>query len=312
MTDETTTRETTRKPARARAGSSPKVREVSPRGGEAKARVPVAPAAETKPAAPKPAAPKPAAPKSAAAAKPAAAGKPAAAKTQKTTALKSAALKAAAAPRPEKAAPEADASPAAPSPAAPAPSPAAPTPAPVAAAAPAPIPAPSLAPRAAEPAPAVKAAPKPAPKAEPEPSLHDEAFSAVGIARLPAADDLVKPYARMMESGTVGARTAYSQVRESNEAMAQACFASAAAASRGMATLNAEMLDLMRANTDLTLSVMRSTLTAGSLSEAVKLQTSGARQAYETTSAHMRAIAEATTKLVGETTQPIADAITKR
>ena len=72
------------------------------------------------------------------------------------------------------------------------------------------------------------------------------------------------------------------------------------------------MLDLMRANADLTLGLMRSTLTAGSVSEAVKLQTSGARRAYETNAAHIKAIAEATTKLVGETAQPITQAMKKR
>lgn len=183
---------------------------------------------------------------------------------------------------------------------------------------------------------AVAAVAKPQPKTEPKPvakpvpspakaaplgapavstdlaALSDEAFSAVGIPRLPTPDGVVKPYARMMETGADSARAAYAQAAQTNEALTQACFESANAASRGLVALNGQMLDLMRANTDLTLSLMRSTLSAGSLSEAIKLQTSGAREAFETTSAHMKAMAEATTKLVGETTQPLAAAITRR
>lgn len=273
--------------AKATATKSPAseapVGKASPRGKAAKPRVlpkpavaPVVPAATAAAAADKPAPRKASAPK--------------------TTALKSAALKAAAAPRPE-AEPESPA--------------VAETPAAVETPPPAPAPAPVAAPEPVTdiPAPSVAAVAK---KPAPQPALHEDAFSAVGIARLPSAESLAKPYARMMETGADSARVAYSQARESNEAFTQACFESANAASRGMASLNAQMLDLMRANADLTLGLMRSTLTAGSLSEAVKLQTSGARRAYETNAAHIKAIAEATTKLVGETTGPITQAMTKR
>ncbi|WP_029031081.1 phasin family protein [Salinarimonas rosea] len=281
--------ETTSKPKTAVAASTKApARRTTPRGAPAKARVPEKPPVA---AAPAPAAPAPKPARRAAA--------------PKTTALKSAALKAAAAPRPEPVATEAaEIAP----PADPAPAPV-PAPAPAAARVPAEIPAPSLAPRSPA---AASVSPAPTPVEDETPDPRGEAFSAVGIAHIPAAEELVKPYGRLLETGADGARTAYTQARESNEALAQACFESATAASRGMAALNAQVLDLMRANTDLTLSLMRSTLTAGSLSEAVKLQTSGARQAYETTSAHLRAIADTTTKLVGEATGPLTQAMTKR
>ncbi|MGJ3261750.1 MAG: phasin family protein [Salinarimonas sp.] len=323
--------ETTRKPSKAAAAAPAKahVRETSPRGTPAKARVPEkAPASaaaaakvqpttiqptKSEPAKARPAKPEPVASAPVLPAAPAA--KPARrASAPKTTALKSAALKAAAAPRPDPEtveAAEAEAPAAAPTSAltsaptsAPAPvtAPADPAPARAVATAPAEIPPPSLAPRAAAPEQAVEA----------RTVEHEEAFSEVGIAPLPDPDALVKPYGRMLQTGAEGARAAYAQTRESNEALTQACFESAAAASRGMVSLNAQMLDMMRANADLTLGLMRSTLTAGSLSEAVKLQTSGARQAYETTSAHLRAIADTTTKLVGDATGPITQAMTKR
>ncbi|WP_444782502.1 phasin family protein [Salinarimonas sp. NSM] len=189
-------------------------------------------------------------------------------------------------------------------------------PAPASARVPSDIPAPALAPRSPVSPPVSRlATPSPAPSTpvdDEHSDVREEAFSAVGIAHIPAAEELVKPYGRLLETGADGARTAYAQARENNEALAQACFESATATGRGVAALNAQVLDLMRANTDLTLSLMRSTLTAGSLSEAVKLQTSGARQAYETTSAHLRAIADTTTKLVGEATGPLTQAMTRR
>lgn len=254
-------------------------------------------AATSKPTASKPTASKPAETKLAATKSPAptpvASKAPAKPKARKTTALGSATAKVAAAQDKAKAATEAAES------AAP---PIAETPKPTAAP-------PAAAHRAPEPASLRQAE---ADLEDDISALRDETFSAVGIPKLPTPDGVIKPYARMMESGAGGARSAYAHATENNEALAKACFESANAASRGLVALNGQVLDLMRANTDLTLSLMRATLGASSVSEAVKLQTSGARQAFETTSAHMKAIAEATTKLVGDTAAPISDAIKKR
>lgn len=145
-----------------------------------------------------------------------------------------------------------------------------------------------------------------------ESPLHTEAFSAVGIPALPTPEAVIAPIQKAMEAGAESARGAYASARETNEALGQACFESAAATSRGLVALNAQFLDLMRAHSDLSFSLMRSTLSAPSLSEAVRLQTSGARQAYETTATHLRAIAETTTRIVGEASKPLHEAMSRR
>lgn len=182
----------------------------------------------------------------------------------------------------------------------------------------------------AKPAPAPKPAPTPIPSpaaiplATPSPlaavaaldvaesPLHTEAFSAVGIPALPTPEAVIAPIQKAMEAGAESARGAYASARETNEALGQACFESAAATSRGLVALNAQLLDLMRAQSDLSFSLMRSTLAAPSLSEAVRLQTSGARQAYETTATHLKAIAETTTRIVGEASKPLHEAMSRR
>jgi hypothetical protein len=129
---------------------------------------------------------------------------------------------------------------------------------------------------------------------------------------LPRPETIAAPFATIMEIGAETARKSFEQAQGTNESMRQACLESANAASRGMVALNTQMLDLVRAQTDATLGLWRSALAAPSFSEAVKVQTSGARQAYETTAAHLKVIAETTTRVVGETTKPIQTALNDR
>lgn len=67
----------------------------------------------------------------------------------------------------------------------------------------------------------------------------------------------------------------------------------------GWAELNTKMLNLMRSQTEANLAIWRSTLGAGSLSEAIRMQTSGVREAYEATAAQWRDIAETAARLMG-------------
>jgi hypothetical protein len=160
------------------------------------------------------------------------------------------------------------------------------------------------------PAPAPKAAARPA-ATRPLPEAPASAFSfppAFSPDSLPRPETIAAPLATMMGIGADGARKSFEQAQASGETMRQACIESANAASRGMLALNTQMLDLVRAQSDATMGLWRSTLTAPSFSEALKLQTSGARQAYETTATHLKAIAETTTRVVGETAKPIQSA----
>jgi len=67
----------------------------------------------------------------------------------------------------------------------------------------------------------------------------------------------------------------------------------------GWAELNGKMLNLMRSQTEANFALWRSTLGAGSLSEAIRIQTTGIREAYETTAAQWRDIAETAARLMG-------------
>ena len=84
------------------------------------------------------------------------------------------------------------------------------------------------------------------------------------------------------------------------------------ASTRGALELNGKVLDAVRAQSDATFELWRSTLTAGSFSEAVRAQASGARQLYETTATHWRDVAETTTRWLGSTVKPIQAAWTDR
>ena len=66
---------------------------------------------------------------------------------------------------------------------------------------------------------------------------------------------------------------------------------SADAASRGLVALNTQFIDLMRSQSDATLGLWRATISAPSLSEAVKAQSSGMRKAYESTAMQLKTIA---------------------
>jgi hypothetical protein len=67
----------------------------------------------------------------------------------------------------------------------------------------------------------------------------------------------------------------------------------------GWAELNHKMLNLMRSQTEANFALWRSTLGAGSLSEAIRMQTTGVREAYEATAAQWRDIAETAARLMG-------------
>jgi hypothetical protein len=93
------------------------------------------------------------------------------------------------------------------------------------------------------------------------------------------------------------------------ETMHRAAAQSAAAATEGLVEINGKVLELMRAQGDAALAIWRSTLTAGSLSEAITTQSRGVRQAYEAAARQWREIAEATTRLIGDAAKPLHSAL---
>jgi hypothetical protein len=126
----------------------------------------------------------------------------------------------------------------------------------------------------------------------------------------PAAPQTTAALGAVLEAGAEQARAAYARTQESGESLRQAVAASTAATTRGVVEINGKMLELIQAQGEATLDLWRSTLTAASLSDAVRAQTSGVRRAYEATVAHWRDIAETTGRVLGEAAKPLRSALT--
>jgi hypothetical protein len=126
---------------------------------------------------------------------------------------------------------------------------------------------------------------------------------------IPTAEAAFAPLSATLESGAEQARNAIGRARETRESLQQAVAHSATAAAKGMLEVNGKVLDLLRAQSDAAFELWRSTLTAGSLSEAVRVQTSGIRQAYEATTSHAKDVAEAATRAIGDAVKPLQSAM---
>jgi len=118
----------------------------------------------------------------------------------------------------------------------------------------------------------------------------------------------VAPFATAFEAGADQARASYSRARENGESLRQAVTDSTTATTRAFVELNGKVIDLVRAQSDATLDLWRSTLSAGTFSEAVRVQTHGLREVYETTSAQWKDIAETAGRLAAEAAKPLRTA----
>jgi hypothetical protein len=118
----------------------------------------------------------------------------------------------------------------------------------------------------------------------------------------------VAPFASAFEAGADQARASYSRARENGESLRQAVTDSTTATTRAFVELNGKVIDLVRAQSDATLDLWRSTLSAGTFSEAIRVQTHGLREVYETTSAQWKDIAETAGRLAAEAAKPLRTA----
>jgi hypothetical protein len=89
-----------------------------------------------------------------------------------------------------------------------------------------------------------------------------------------------------------------SPVREATETMRNAVTDNATATTRGLVELNGKMLEMFRVQGEAAFNVWRSTVSAPSMSEAIRAQTSGVRQAYETSAAQWKDLAETTGRVL--------------
>ncbi|HEV2559069.1 MAG TPA: phasin family protein [Microvirga sp.] len=116
-----------------------------------------------------------------------------------------------------------------------------------------------------------------------------------------AARTLVPSTGYVFEAGVEGAREAYARALAASAELRARAASTASATTQGAMELNGKVLEAWRVQGEIAIDLWRGTLQSRSLSDAVRLQTSGLRQAYESAVAHWRDVAEATTRLVGVT-----------
>jgi hypothetical protein len=124
----------------------------------------------------------------------------------------------------------------------------------------------------------------------------------------PAATEMIAPTARLVEAGRDQARQAYAQAQATGETFRQALAESANVTTRGALEVNGKVIDALCAQSEAALDLWQSTLSAGSFSEAVRLQATGARQVYETVASHWKDVAETTGRWLGASVKPIQSA----
>jgi hypothetical protein len=147
---------------------------------------------------------------------------------------------------------------------------------------------------------AAKPVPPPAPQLE---GILPNDGGVPGVATAMAA-----PLATALGVGADQARAAYARVQDTGDSIRQAVAQSTSATTRGLAEINGKLLDLIRAQNDATIDLWRSTLSASSLSDAARAQTSGLRHVYEATAAQWKDIAETAGRVMGEAAKPLRSA----
>jgi hypothetical protein len=152
---------------------------------------------------------------------------------------------------------------------------------------------------------AVKAAAVRAAQAAPAPAKPAAEAARTFAQAAPSARQAIAPAARIVEAGTEQAREVYARAQATTEQMRHAMSETAAASARGALEVNGKVLDALRAQSEAAFDLWRSTLTAGSFSDAVRAQTSGARQLYETSAAHWRDVTETATRWLGSSVKPL-------
>jgi hypothetical protein len=133
--------------------------------------------------------------------------------------------------------------------------------------------------------------------------------AAKGVVETATVGALVAPATRLMEAGADQAREAYARAQATSEQIRQTVAEAATATTRGAAEINGKVFDAWRAQSEIALDLWRQALAAESVSEAIRLQTSGARQVYETAAAHWKDVAETTNRWLGATVKPLKAAL---
>ncbi|MCP8940769.1 phasin family protein, partial [Alsobacter sp. SYSU M60028] len=185
--------------------------------------------------------------------------------------------------------------------------PAAPAPV-VAPAAPAPAPA-AAKPAAVAPATVEVLPPRKARATEEQPLAF--AFHA-RFATAPVGEVLPKAVQDLATTGLTQAREAYATIRQSAETMTTGLESSGHAASKGLQSFSASVLDAMQANADATLGFLKAMTGVRTLSEAIEIQSRHARQQFEAARSQAKTLAGIATKTLDEAAKPVRAALSHK
>lgn len=113
------------------------------------------------------------------------------------------------------------------------------------------------------------------------------------------------------EKGVSQARESYTKLKDAAETHNGTMEAVFTSAGKGATDYSAKLLDIVKTNTNASFDFAQSLVSAKTLSEALELWTSHARQQVETMTAQTKELAELTQKVASETVEPIKAGATK-
>jgi len=127
----------------------------------------------------------------------------------------------------------------------------------------------------------------------------------------PASAQAVVP-APLAAAGATQVQDAYARAQGATASLRQVVAETTTATTAGALEINEKVLNAFRAQSDAVLDVWRSALAADTLTEAVRLQTTGARDAYAVAASHWKDVAESTTRWFGAALKPFQSVLTNR
>ena len=163
-----------------------------------------------------------------------------------------------------------------------------------------------------------RSAPKRKPRKPETASLFDvsmrpeAAAKAAGTRAASRAAEAAASAQTLAAAGADQAKETYERGQAATASFRHAVAETAAATTKGVLEVNAKVLEAWRAQSDAALDLWRLTLAAESFSDAVRVQTSGARQAYDSVAHHWKDVAETTNRWFGAAMRPIQSALSDR
>jgi hypothetical protein len=123
---------------------------------------------------------------------------------------------------------------------------------------------------------------------------------------------IVAPSVLVAPTAQVAEVVKLSPAQERGEVLRQAVSEAVTVTAKGALEVNGKIIEALTAQSDAILELWRSALAAPHLSEAIRVQTSGTRQAYENASAQLRDIAETTAHWYNKSIEPLQSVLQRQ